>query len=304
MSRPVLSLIIPAYNCEKFIERALRSVINQSYNAYEIIIIDDFSHDNTKQIITDFKAKCKKISLYTLDQNYGVSYCRNYGIRLAKGEYITFLDPDDWLDEETYCKSLKFIKQGVDVITFGIEYNYFDNRESLKKYEYENDYVLDGKQALRLYGCESCKISPIVNNKIYKRSFLLANNIKFDENVRYQEDDAFTFKVLMFAKEIAFISNAFYHYYQHPDSLIHQISALSMNHFVDSYHNLYIYLKEHQKFTIYKDEFYMKFKRSLKGVIQRTIEFGNKNNTEQLLIILFKRIIKDFDIFEILLYFD
>ncbi len=304
MSGPDISLIIPTYNCEKFIEKALRSVINQSYNCYEIIIIDDFSQDKTLQIIKNFKKKYNNILIFALEKNLGVSFCRNYGISLAKGEYVSFLDPDDWLEEKTYYKTLKFIKQGIDVITFGVEYDFFDNRESLKKYKYDNDYILDGRQAMKLYGCESCKISSIVNNKLYKRSFLLENNIKFDESVCYQEDDVFTFKVLMYTRKLAFISDVFYHYYQHPKSLIHQISVVSINHFVDSYLNLNKYLKNQQKFTIYKDEFYMKFIRSLKGVIKRTIKFCNKNNYEQLILLLFQRVIKEFDLSEIISYLD
>lgn len=91
----LVSIIMPAFNCQDYIGESIKSVIEQTYKNWELIIINDFSNDNTKLIIEEYGEKDSRISIYTLFENKGAAFCRNYAIKLSKGNYIAFLDSDD-----------------------------------------------------------------------------------------------------------------------------------------------------------------------------------------------------------------
>ena len=113
------SIIVPIFNCQKYLTKCINSLRNQTYKNLEIICIDDGSTDNSKQIIEEFSKQDKRIKLIT-QQNQGVSVARNNGIKIATGEYIMFVDADDWLDFNT-CEILYHILQNqneIDIIWF------------------------------------------------------------------------------------------------------------------------------------------------------------------------------------------
>ena len=91
---PFFSIIVPCYNSAAFITRCIRSIQNQSFDSYEVIFIDDFSPDNTSQIIKNYKEK--KFRIFKLKKNLGPAAARNFGIKKSRGKYICFLDSDDW----------------------------------------------------------------------------------------------------------------------------------------------------------------------------------------------------------------
>ena len=302
---PALTVIIPTYNSEKFITKLLQCLENQIFQDFNILIIDDHSNDKTVSIVNNFKSN-KKIKLICLSENHGVSYCRNLGIINTDTPYLTFIDHDDWIDINTFDRCSQFLHQGVDVINYGLSYDYLDFLLTEKKYIYQKDFWVSGDYALKIYGHtfhDEVKITPIVNNKLYKTSLLKQYKIFFNENTRYQEDDIFTFKVLLIANKIAFVSGCFYHYFQNPDSAIHQVSEISIDHFIISYSSLQKYLKEISLFDKYKNEFYLKFKASLIGVIRRTVSYGkNIQNSCHLLASLYKQLYENFNIEEFLIY--
>ena len=110
-SQPSVSVVMPAYNAEKYIEESITSVINQTYTNWELIVIDDGSKDNTAEIVKQFAEKDKRITLYLNEKNMGVAKTRNRGFDMAKGEYIALLDSDDiWLPEKLE-KQLKLAEE-------------------------------------------------------------------------------------------------------------------------------------------------------------------------------------------------
>lgn len=306
MEKYSLTVIIPAYNSQKYIGKLLQCLENQIYKNFCILIIDDFSQDDTVSLIGRYAAENPRIKLITLPENHGVSHSRNLGIKYAETPYLTFIDHDDWIDINAFSKCSAFFNQNIDVINYGLSYDYVDFLMTEKKYRYDKDFCLYDDYALKIYGHtvhDEIIITPIVNNKIYKTEFLKNNNIFFNENTRYQEDDIFTFKALLFSKSVAFASDCFYHYFQNPDSAIHQISETSINHFVVSYSVLQQYLKDLSVFEKYKNEFYLKFKSSLIGVIRRTVEFGKDlKQNYKLLASLYKQLYENFNIEEFLYY--
>ena len=167
---------------------------------------------------------------------------------------------------------------------------------------------INGEYALNIYShtiSTEINISPIVNNKIYKKEFLITNNLLFDENLRYQEDDVFTFEVFVKSHNVIFIKDCFYHYNQRCNSLIHNVSSLSIEGFVNAYKSLKNNLESQNLFNKYKTAFYLKFKSSLLGVIKRTIDYSdNQLERNKLLVLLFELISKNFDFKELLSFFD
>lgn len=237
-----------------------------------------------------------------------MSYCRTFGIQNCRTPYITFLDHDDWIDINTYEICFNNIEPEVDVLIFGLKYEYINIDVSETKYLYNKIFTISGDYALKIYGHtikDSFNITPIVNNKIYRLDFLQKAGIKFNKRIKYQEDDIFTFEVLLHSKKVKFISNCNYHYLQNSNSVIHTVSELSINHFIAAYSKLKEYLLKHCCFDKYKMEYYLKFKSSLKSVIHRTVEYGKSQlEIQHLLSLLYEQLNKQINIEEFLAYCD
>lgn len=307
MDDTILTIIIPVKNGENHILRALTCLRNQTFQNFEILIINDASSDKTKDIIESQMKIFEKIKVINLPQNKGVSYCRNLGIKNCNTKYITFLDHDDWIDIHTYEKWYQAIQKNIDIYIFGLDYNYLDIDVVERKYYYQDDFVISADYALKIYGNtikDSFNITPIVNNKIYKKELLIKNEIYFDD-VSYQEDDIFTFKILLCSQNVKFISKCQYHYLQNPNSTIHQVSDLSIFNFIKAYSTLQLFLEKHELFNIFKNEFYLRFKQSIKGTIHRIVQYSeNKKELQHLLAELYKKLIQNFIIEDLIGYYD
>ena len=308
MQQNILTVIIPVFNGENSISRALLCLQDQTLQNFNVMIINDCSTDSTQEIIEDFAKKNKNASVINLSKNQGVSYCRTLGIQNCQTPYITFLDHDDWIDINTYETCFNGVEPEVDLLIFGLKYEYINIDVSETKYLYKKNFTVSGDYALKIYGHtikDSFNITPIINNKIYRLDFLQKSGIVFNERIRYQEDDIFTFEVLLHAKKVKFISNCNYHYLQNPNSVIHTVSELSINHFIAAYSELKEYLLKQCCFDKYKKEYYLKFKSSLKGVIHRTVEYGKSQlEIQHLLALLYKQLNKQMNIEEFLAYCD
>lgn len=270
-----LTVIIPVYNGEAYIERCLESLFNQSYPAMEIIVVDDASTDNTLSLLTSFQKKLD-LKIIHLEQNHGAGFCRNIGIAEVRTPYLTFVDADDWVDISTYARCLKRADEQPDIIIYGLIYDFVQYNCQENKYVYKQDYKMSGEFALSIYAHtipNEIRITPIVNNKVYRTQFLREQHILFHEELRYQEDDAFTFLALAKARAVLVVSGCFYHYCQHPDSLIHTISEDALTSFVLAYRKLREDLEYINLFQKYEAEYYLKLKGSLLGVLKRIIDY-------------------------------
>ena len=110
MEQPLVSIIMPAYNAEKYIEESIKSVCNQTYENWELLIINDCSNDSILQIVQKFSVQDKRIKYFNQDSNQGVAEARNRGFKESKGEYIAFLDSDDLWEKEKLEKQIKFME--------------------------------------------------------------------------------------------------------------------------------------------------------------------------------------------------
>ena len=299
----LLTVIVPVYNDEANILRCLDSLFNQTFKAMQVIVVNDASTDNTLSVLRAYQKK-HNFQIICMPENSGAGHCRNAGIQAAQAPYVTFVDSDDWVDMSVYTQCFSQSDGMPDVIIYGLIYDYilYDRRDI--KYRYPQTYQTNGDFALSIYAHtipNEINITPIVNNKIYRKQFLLEKDVLFQEELRYQEDDVFTFEALSLASTVVFSSGGYYHYCQRSDSLIHVVSDTAIRSFVSAYSILEARLKERGHFEKYKDAFYLKLKGSLIGVLIRILDYESDILTRNRLVtLLLSLVIETFDTNEIL----
>ena len=203
----LVSIIIPVYNTEKYIDRCLESVLAQTHSKLEILLVDDGSSDSSGAICDSYAKKDERVRVFHL-QNGGVSSARNYGIEKASGEYIIFVDSDDWLEADAVERMVERISaDGVDLSVFSLTFEYVGFSDKLKIYSavytpYE--YFTDSEQNIA-YICSPC-------NKIYRAQIMLDNNIRFTPGIKYGEDFTFNVNYLGYTNKLSLHDESYYHY--------------------------------------------------------------------------------------------
>lgn len=207
------SIIMPVYNVEKYLEKAIKSVLEQTFYDFELIIIDDASNDNSKKIYIKYKEFCR---IYRLEKNLGLSSVRNLGLEKSKGEYILFMDSDDWLENNALEILYNRIrKRKENVIIFGISEEYFNKKDQyiksniIKSEYYCSKNLIDiRKKIISLY---ENTLFRYAWNKIYKREFLENNNLKF-KKINIVEDIIFNIEVFEYIDSILILDDVLIHY--------------------------------------------------------------------------------------------
>jgi len=211
--KPLVSIIIPCYNAEEYIEACINSVILQDYENWECIIINDGSKDNTLNIIKIFEAENHKITVF-LQENLGLSATRNKGMDNAKGEFIFFLDQDDILVTDAistmvYSYEDNDIIVGITVTTNIIEGKINKVSQLLHPKEgsitFKNDYF----EVLKI--TMESGLKPVAQNRLYNREFIEKNNLCFKNGILH-EDELWFFETMLVAKNVKFINKETYYY--------------------------------------------------------------------------------------------
>ena len=204
-----VSIIVPVYNTQDYLKKCLDSLVNQTYNNIEIILINDGSPDNSEKIILKYKEKYPKLIKYYKQKNKGQGAARNLGIKKASGDYITFVDSDDYVDINMIEE---MINQKGDIIICDIL------KEENDKQIYFNNYWNVKEDASKNY--MTSHMGPVA--RLYKASLFKDNNIYFKEGVIYE--DLATVPLLgLHTKNIKYINKAFYHYVIRRGSSMKQI---------------------------------------------------------------------------------
>lgn len=211
-----VSVIVPVYNVEDYLEECLKSIINQTLNEIEIICIEDCSTDNSLNILEEFAKKDSRIKIIKNQSNKGLAAVRNIGIKASKGEYLSFVDSDDYLDLRTYEKTYKKSKElNLDYLLFKSttvnaktgEFNPNDSYFSLYQFEdFEKDVFTHNDT--KDFTCELCVQS---GSKLIRREFLVKNNFYYFENHIF-EDELFFYTVYLNAERISVILENLYYY--------------------------------------------------------------------------------------------
>lgn len=201
-----VSVIIPVYNGEKYIEKCINSLLSQTLTEMEFIFINDGSNDKTKEIIEKYKTKDKRIKLYN-KENGGQGSARNLGIKKCQGEYIAFLDSDDYVENNMYeILYSRAKKDNLDIVICNYYLEYEDSRQENKN----NITTFDEK---KLSINEYITISPSPWNKIIKYEYIKKNNFNFPEGIIYEDLAAIPILGIN-NPNIVYINRCLYHYVQ------------------------------------------------------------------------------------------
>lgn len=233
MRTPLISVIIPVYNVEKYLHRCLDSVIAQTYQNLEIICVDDGSIDESGRICDQYAVRDARIKVIH-QENQGLSAARNRGLDAAEGEYIAFVDSDDYILEDMYKKMLdKLLNYNVDLCVCQWQYEFSDGRQVVKKKNI--DPTIYGRKASLefarfLYrGNYENGVVVAAWNKLYRR--VLLDKIRFEG--RIHEDDAFNGRIMAKNISVYVMEEQFYVYAQNGDSLTNKPFSANKFFFLD-----------------------------------------------------------------------
>ena len=251
-----VSVIVPVYNVEKYIDKCLNSLVNQTLKDIEIIVVNDGTKDNSQIIIDSYKKKYPKIIKSFIKENGGLSDARNYGIEKAVGEYIAFVDSDDYVALDMYEKMYNKAKSNnYDMVVCDLYYEYPDKRVSVSS-NIKND-ILNKKDIKKIYS----SIYPAAWNKLYERSILKDNNLLFKKGVWF-EDCEFIYRLLPFINNIGTIKESLVYYVQREESISKTYDKRLYN-YIDNWNGIIDFYKEKKLYLEYKKELEYSYVRYL-----------------------------------------
>lgn len=260
-----LSVIVPVYNVERHIRKCLESLANQTLDDIEIIVVDDGSTDLSKDIIKEYVENYNNVKYYK-KENGGLSDARNYGMEHATGEYIAFLDADDYIDFKAYEKMYeKAKKENSDVVecNFYWVYGKRKKKDIGKKYENKSEML----QTARV----------VAWNKIYKKELLEKTQIEFPKGLQY-EDVEFFYKLVPYIEKISFVKEPLIYYVQRKESLSNYQNEKVKDIF-KVLDNVILFYKDKNLYEKYKEELEYTYMRLLLCSSFKRITKIKKENT-------------------------
>lgn len=209
MENPELSIIIPVYNVLSYLDRCLQSILNQSFSDFELVIVDDGSTDGSSALLDKYATQDERITVVH-QSNAGVSVARNTALKLSKGHYITFVDPDDFISENTYKCNMEYLQANINVDILQYPYcHYIDDNHEIKKIRPESK-LLVGKQSIFAAWWSGSPLEYVIWNKIYRCD--IWDNVTFNAG-HISEDTGLVANFCQRANRV-YISNQGLYYYQ------------------------------------------------------------------------------------------
>lgn len=214
------SFLIPVFNKESYLDNCFNSILNQKYKNYEVIIIDDCSTDNSVSVIDKYIEKYDNFKLYKNSCNKGLPYNRNRLVEKSTGDYLIFLDADDYVSDNLLEDLLPYTQDNVDLIKVNINHVNRPAKDDKDKYNfYPGKEILNSNDAIKVFLSVFEKHYAISGSYIIKKELITKNNIKYPENIRVHEDVATTPILISFSKKIAFVNKVGYYYVENVKSL-------------------------------------------------------------------------------------
>ena len=272
---PKFSIIIPVYNVEKYLEKCLDSIKNQTYKDYEVIIVNDGTKDNSMDI-------AKKYDFKIINQkNQGLSAARNTGVKNATGDYLLFVDSDDYLEKDLLKELNKSLKNNPDLVRFQIKEVYEDGKEiNYPEEEFQNKSGVEAFSIISKYH--------FVENAwayLYKKTFYEKNKFKFKEGTIH-EDFGIVPLIIMKANKVNSINYLGYNYLQRSGSIMSQKNYEKTKKKVEDFYNHYLYLIEEINKTSLDSKVFKSFISN--SLIIKICELDNKDYQE------YKKLLIDF----------
>ena len=216
IKEPKISIIVPVYNVEKYVEKCLKSLANQTMQDFEIIIVNDGSKYNSEEIIKNFQENHPNLQIkYLKKKNGGLASARNYGVKYATGKYISFIDSDDYIDINLYRNLEKYMDEDIDVIKFKMQT--VDKKGNiLEKLDGPVFEKCTGEEAFEKLYIDDKYLDPACIY-LYRREFFIKN--KFEYRLRYHEDFGLTSLIIVRANSFVSTNVFGYNYLQTEESL-------------------------------------------------------------------------------------
>lgn len=219
--QPKLSVIIPVYKSEKYIERCCKSLFEQTLDSIEYIFVDDCSPDNSVAMIREIAARYPErepmVKILCHTPNRGVSFSRQQGLDAATGEFVIHCDSDDWIDSIAYATAYNIaVEKKADIVKFGCVVEHPNNKKNYSIYDRED-----------FFNPLIFNISPKTGSVwggLIRHSLIIDNNIKFPTDINWGEDFCVSISSLIMSRKTICLKECFYHYWQNVDSITHTIS--------------------------------------------------------------------------------
>lgn len=268
---PKVSVIVPIYNVEKYLEKCINSLLSQTLEDIQIILVNDGSKDNSGNIAKEYEKNNKDKVIYVEKENGGLSDARNYGLKYATGDFIAFLDSDDYIEKNAYEEMYnKAIEENADYVECDFIWEFPNKIRVDKQYPYKNK-----KEMLSF-------VRVVAWNKLIKRQLITDNNLEFPKGLRY-EDIEFTYKLIPFLNKFAYVDNPFIHYVQREGSIANVQNERTAEIFT-VLDNVIEFYKKNNIYEEYRDELEYNYARYLLcSSLKRMCKIKDKSIREKLL---------------------
>ena len=277
-----VSIVVPIYNVEKYLDKCINSLVNQTYQDIEILLIDDGSTDKSGKIAEDWAKKDSRTNVYH-KTNGGLSDARNYGIKKASGSYICFIDSDDWV-EKNYIERLllKIYENDCDISICNPIYDFENGVSKIKqKKNNKSNYIMNSEEAIlelnnfRYFDMSACF-------KLFKKE--LFNNIKFPKE-KYCEDFYIMFKLFDKANKIVYFNEYLYHYMQRKGSISHNNNNLRYDFIYAAYQQMIFVEKKYPRLknivrSAYVSSILTIYNKSIENKVLLSADIKEKFDTE------------------------
>ena len=268
---PKVSVIVPIYNVEKYLEKCINSLLSQTLEDIQIILVNDGSKDNSGNIAKEYEKNNKDRVIYVEKENGGLSDARNYGLKYANGDFIAFLDSDDYIEKNAYEEMYnKAIEENADYVECDFIWEFPNKIRVDKQYPYKNK-----KEMLSF-------VRVVAWNKLIKRQLITDNNLEFPKGLRY-EDVEFTYKLIPFVNKFAYVDKPFIHYVQREGSIANVQNERTAEIFT-VLDNVIEFYKKNNIYEEYRDELEYNYARYLLcSSLKRMCKIKDKTIREKLL---------------------
>lgn len=279
---PKVSVIVPIYNVEKYLEKCINSLLSQTLEDIQIILVNDGSKDNSGNIAKEYEKNNKDRVIYVEKENGGLSDARNYGLKYATGDFIAFLDSDDYIEKNAYEEMYnKVIEENADYVECDFIWEFPNKIRVDKQYPYKNK-----KEMLSF-------VRVVAWNKLIKRQLITDNNLEFPKGLRY-EDVEFTYKLIPFINKFAYVDKPFIHYVQRKGSIANVQNERTAEIFT-VLDNVIEFYKKNNIYEKYRDELEYNYARYLLcSSLKRMCKIKDKKIREKLLTESWKRLNSNF----------
>lgn len=245
-----VSVVVPIYNVEEYLERCIESLVKQTLEDIEIILVNDGSRDKSGTIAQEFQKKYPDKIKYVEKENGGLSDARNYGMKYATGEYIAFLDSDDYIEKNAYKVMYKKAKEeDSDYVECDFIWEYPEKSKKDEQIKYAN------KNEMLAF------VRVVAWNKLIRREVITNNNIEFPKGLRY-EDVEFTYKLIPHINKFSYVNEFFIHYTQRQNSIANVQNEKTAEIF-EVLDNVITYYKQNNFYDEYKEELEYNYARYL-----------------------------------------